>query len=77
MANKIAILLTETERNTEVREMYSNHRCKKCWGKGLYTINIPHRYGKTVEWEDTNKLCDCVVRKIKKEMGKQKEETDG
>ena len=61
MTSALGLLLEEAETNETIRKMYVRHNCKHCHGKGMVTFSLPVTF---------EKLCDCVVRTIKRELKK-------
>lgn len=62
--------------STEYRSLYSDRRCKTCYGRGVFSLEVGQLDDKNKPLPLTKKnntqtiqLCHCVLRALKKELG--------
>lgn len=56
--------LTDLITNQHLLKFYASKKCKTCLGRGIQTISVPADNG---NWENTQSICSCVKKAIKKE----------
>ena len=68
--NALGPLLQEAETNQTIRHMYAKKNCRQCLGRGINKTSTPtpNTFGKTTQFVDKDRLCDCVIKTIKREL---------